>query len=265
VIVDSPVPVIDLHHHLGVMDGLVAAGSTVTSADERFRFMDDHHIDQVVVLPQSGGVTSDNMASINAGVAQYRDQSPGRVAAALGTCDPTDPERAVAEIDRAVARNDLRGFVFHHHFQGTVINDPRMRPILARLAHHRLPAFIHILAGSILESPWRLEQLAHEHPDLTLVGLDGFSSPTQAGEMVHIAARCPNVFFDTGVLISVAHLLRPFIDAVGAERLLYGSDFYSSPQMFSVPFALYELLNLGLSERDLELVMSGNAKRLLQL
>jgi predicted TIM-barrel fold metal-dependent hydrolase len=169
----------------------------------------------------------------------------------------------VRELERSVLELGARGLVLHHHFQGTVVDDPRMGPIAEAARRLGVPVFVHVLATSLLESPYRLERLAHAHPDTTFVALDGFSSPAQAGEMAPMASRCPNVFFDTGVLTAVAHGLAAFIDEVGPGRLLFGTDFYSSPRLFHVPFPLYEVLNMGLSDDELGLVLGGNTRRLL--
>lgn len=231
--------------------------------DPRASFMDEHHIDGVFVLPGATGVTAASAPGMNDGVASYRAGNPDKFIAGFATCDPTDVDAAVREIDRAVAELDTDGFVFHHHFQGTIINDQRMWPILAAIQRHRRPVFIHIVSGSILEDPWRLTELAESFPEVTFVGLDGFSSPGVAGEMVGIAQRCPNVLFDTALLTSVAHGLEQFIESVGPDRLLLGTDFYTSPRLYQVPFPLYELINLGLADDELAAILGGNAKRLI--
>jgi uncharacterized protein len=268
----SPVPVFDVHHHLGSLDSVVGeTGRSVatepdsTVIDERFQYMSEHGIGQALIAPRSSGVIAATLQEVNNGVAAYRDAHPQFIPAALATLDPTEPDLSIEEADRAAKALDCRGFVFHHHFQGTAINDTRMRPILAHIASLRLPVFIHILSGSTLESWWRLEELAADFETVDFVALDGFSSHTQASEMIPLAGRRPNLYFDTGVLISNSHRLRAFIDTVGPARLLFGTDFYTSPRLFQVPFPLYELLNLDLDDEDLGLIMAGNARRLLGL
>jgi hypothetical protein len=53
-----------------------------------------------------------------------------------------------------------------------------MWPFLERLAEHGGLAFVHIVADSAFEAPWRLEMLADAFPNLTFVALDAFSSGT---------------------------------------------------------------------------------------
>lgn len=272
----APCAVIDIHHHFATMDSAVLKSDESEQSeqsdqsgnagreDPRASFMDEHHIDGVFVLPGATGVTADTAPAMNDGVARYRESNPDKFVAGFATCDPTEVDAAVKEIDRAVVELNTDGFVFHHHFQGTIINDKRMWPILAAIQNHRRPVFIHIVSGSILEDPWRLTELAEAFPEVTFVGLDGFSSPGIAGEMIGMAQRCPNILFDTALLTSVAHGLDQFVETVGADRLLLGTDFYTSPRLYQVPFPLYELINLGLADDDLAAVLGGNAKELIR-
>ncbi|SHK73640.1 hypothetical protein SAMN05443637_11158 [Pseudonocardia thermophila] len=258
-----PCPVIDVHHHFATMDAAVWTGGAGHGSDPRAEFMAEHHIDGVFVLAGATGVNAANAPSVNDGVAAYRAKDPDKYLAAFATVDPTDVAAAVREVDRAAVELGVDGFVFHHHFQQTTINDQRMRPILEAIQRHRKPVFVHIVSGSLLEDPWRLAELAQEFPEITFVGLDGFSSPGGAGEMVLIAKQCPNLLFDTALLASVAHGLDAFVEAVGPERLLLGTDFYTQPRLYQVPFPLYEVLNLGLTDDELAAILSGNARRLI--
>jgi predicted TIM-barrel fold metal-dependent hydrolase len=268
IVTEAPCDVIDVHGHIASLAHVFGTAQLEVGDDptaRRVEYLDRHAITAAVVMPSSVGITAHSMRRLNDEAASYRDLRPTRFPVSLATVDPSDTEAALAEIDRAVTELDARGFMWHHHFQGTLINDVRMEPLIDRLQHHGVPAFIHILAESFLESPWRLGSLAHNFPDVEFVALDGFSSGPQAGEMLDMAQRCPNVVFDTGVAISVAHGFDRFIRAVGPERLLFGADYYETPVLFAIPFPLYELLNLGLSDTELELVLGGNAKRLLKI
>ncbi len=65
-----------------------------------------------------------------------------------------------------------------------------------------------------------------------------------------------NVYFDTA--LSDQNTIREFINVVGAERILFGSD---------IPFGtmaseLNKILSLNISDRERNLILSGNLKRL---
>jgi len=229
--------------------------------------MDAHHIGQALLMPGDYPLpgSGPTISKINDDVRDYQELHPDRFPARLATTDPRDLQASIDEIDRVTEMGGVSGFAWHHHFWGAFVNAPTMYPIMERIQQTGLPVFVHIIDGSFLESPWRLEELSDSFPDTTFVALDGFSSPDRGFWMPYLAERHANWLFDTGVAISVSHAIPAFIKRVGAERLLFGSDFYSSPRFFDIPFALYELLNSTVDEASIEAVLRGNALRLLGL
>ncbi len=267
--------IIDIHHHVGDVGPLAGLAAAVNPSERmeadiavRLAYMDANGIDEAVIMPSNGGPAPrgfEDRRADNDRIAAYRDANRSRFIAALGTVDPKDQDLALREIDRCVTELGLAGIVWHHRFLGIPINHPFMDTLLDRVQTHQVPAFVHVIAESTFESPWRLEALAQRHREVTFVALDGFSGVSNAQWMIHLAKNNENILFDTGVLISVAHMLAEFVDTVGADRLLLGTDFYSTPQLFCSPFPIGELNAMELSEAQLEAICSDNARRLLRL
>lgn len=269
--------VFDVHHHAGSIDSYFGAAaqaatdpkaSMLRDIEARLRFMDAWGIEHALLMPASGHAMTNGISDTrrsNDWVAEYRARRPDRFPAAVGSVAPQDGEVGVAEAERCLAELGMKGLVWHHRFQGCNINHPGMKPLLRVLARQGLPALVHIIAESTLESPWRLEVLADEHPDVTFVALDAFSTPHQSSWMQYIARRHANILFDTGVLASAGHDLDRFIAVAGADRLLFGSDHYSSPQVFHTPFALVEMLGADWTDSVRQQVLGGNAYRLFGL
>ncbi|CAO3363382.1 amidohydrolase family protein [Azospirillum palustre] len=270
--------VFDLHHHVGSLDivgakgggarGGGAGGGMAADAEQRIAFMDRHGIAQALLMPSNGYQAPNGIADtrrVNDSVAEYRDRWSDRFPAALATVSPLEGDAALDEIDRCIQVLGMKGIVWHHRFQGCAIDHPRMDALLERVRHHGVPAFIHIIGDSKLESPWKLEVLAERFRDVQFVALDAFSSPDFAHWMPHIARRHPNILFDTGVMVPVSHMIERFVREAGAHRLLLGTDFYSSPKLFSVPFPLLEILASDLTDGDCAEILGGNARRLLGL
>ncbi len=263
----------DIHHHVGSLDIVASAsGNKVPTLEDdiekRLGYMDANNIAKAMLMPSNGYAAPDGIAATrrtNDYVARYRDALPSRFPAAVGTVGPLDGPDAVGELDRCVEELGMKGIVWHHRFQGTAIDHPMMDLFLARLQYHNLPAFIHLIADSSLESPWRLEILADRYPEVQFVALDGFSSPDHAHWMPYLASKHPNIIFDTGVLVSVSHLLEIFVRKVGAHRLLLGTDFYSFPKLFNTAFPLNEILASDLTDDECRAILYGNAQRLLGL
>jgi uncharacterized protein len=263
--------IVDVHQHLGWMPLTSAEAPATLDGDraKRLAFMDRWGIERAVILPSNAVPATagvDDRRTGNNTIARYVSTQPDRFAAGFGTIHPADGPAGIDEIRRCVLDLGLAGIVWHHHFLGTAIDHPGMHPMLDCLAELRVPAFIHIVAESALEAPWRLEGLAEQHPDVTFVALDGFSSFSQATWITQIARRRPNISFDTGMAASVSHQIVEFVHTIGPERLLLGTDFYTVPALFGLPFPLEEIRShLGLPTADTERILGGNAVRLLGL
>jgi len=264
--------IIDAHQHLGNMPINPQATEPLDlkrNLAKRIGFMDRFGIDQAIMLPSNAQAAprgAEDRARANDMIAEYIARAPGRLIAGLGTVHPADGDLALEEVVRCVRDLGLRGIVWHHRFLGVRIDHPGMHAILDLLAELRVPAFVHVIAESQLESPWRLEGVAEAHPDVQFVALDGFSSADHAGWMFQIARRRANIHFDTGVATSVGHKFREFIEELGPDRLLLGTDLYCEPELFAAPFPLLEIRDhLDLSEHVKAQVLGGNISRLLAL
>jgi predicted TIM-barrel fold metal-dependent hydrolase len=268
--------IFDIHHHVGALAGLLEADGWFrddpdelqSDVNRRLAFMDRQGIDQSLLMPGNGYPNArgiEDTRRVNDYVKRYQSMAPDRFPAVVGTVNPLEGTDALYEIERCIEKIGMNGMVWHHRFLGTVLDHSMMNPFLEQLRAYNLPAFIHIIADSKLESPWRLERLADKHPDVTFIALDGFSSPDHAQWMPYLASRHENIIFDTGVMVSVGHLIQNFLAAVGPERLVLGTDYYSEPELFSHAFPVAELLASDIDDKSLELILSKNARRLLKL
>ena len=73
-----------------------------------------------------------------------------------------------------------------------------------------------------------------------------------------------NVYFDTST--APLNVIREFLDAVGPERVIFGSDVSGTPEPFyNFPkVELEKLRKLDLERDDLRLILSGNIERLIR-
>jgi uncharacterized protein len=256
--------IIDVHQHTGDASGFAPASKALSPAEDvrvRLANMEKHGIDAAILMPSS--MTRDISGS-NDHTAACRDLRPDKFPACLGTVDPLAGDAALREMDRCLGELAMQGMVWHHRFNSMIIDHPAMKPLLRRLADAQVPAFIHIIAGSSMETPWRLENIAEEYPEITFVALDGFSSNDQCQWMLRIARAHPNIIFDTGVMSSVGHGITRFVRKAGANRLVLGTDCYSEPH-YHTPFPITELLASPLSDEELKQIFSKNAQNLFNL
>ena len=95
-------------------------------------------------------------------------------------------------------------------------------------------------------------------------------------ELLHLMWSCGNVYVDTSGSnqwmrwmpeeLTTKILIRKYVETVGAERIVYGSDSSWFPRGFSVRYyedQIRDCRELGLSQGQMEAIFSGNAKRLL--
>jgi predicted TIM-barrel fold metal-dependent hydrolase len=255
--VEKP-PTFDVHQHLTVAD----------EADfvQRRAELDRFGLTAALVMPSLQYSRPRGFAdtrAVNDGIARYRDRYRERFPLALGTVQPTDPtEMSVGEVVRIARELKLDGVVWHHRFQGTMLADKRMHPLLDACAEHGLPAFLHVVADSALEAPWLLEELCEAHPDVRFVALDAFSGMSRMRYVVQMAKRCRNVIFDTAMPMLVGRAFEEFVHALGSERLIFGSNLYL-PKSCVYPHVLREILDApDLTAEDRRNILWNNAARL---
>jgi uncharacterized protein len=263
---DEQFPVLDLHHHLGPDE----AASSAAVFPERRAIMHRFGIDQAVLMPPNspaGGpsmsVANDRVAAAVAGDAQRFPAGIARIDLAAGL------SAARAELHRAVGELGLRGAVWHHRFQGVFIDHPDMPELVRTCGVLGVPAFVHVIEGSTLEAPWRLERILESVPDVPVVALDAFSSWDRAGELTAIAARHDNLWCELGALSAVAgnHVQR-YVEQLGPERLVLGTDLYmhgGRSMTYQVPFAVLEVVHLQLHAAAKRAILYDNAAGLLGL
>jgi predicted TIM-barrel fold metal-dependent hydrolase len=158
------------------------------------------------------------------------------------------------------------------HSQGYAMDDPVFREVLVLAADWKLPVNLHVTDPEGRAYPGRVgtpledfARLAREFPNVTFILAHwGGLLPLRDTN----AAALPNVFYDTAAspLLYDASVWRRFIDTVGTERVLFGSDY---------PLNLYPKLETGPEMKRLiaeaktgganDAVMGDNAARLFRL
>lgn len=107
----------------------------------------------------------------------------------------------------------------------------------------------------------QMQSMAKNHPNVTFV----FAHPGDRDRVplhVGVMQECPNVHLDlSGTGIFRYGVIRHLINEVGAERLLFGTDY----PICNLPMYVNAVLGEPLSDTERALIFSGNAKRLLSL
>lgn len=223
---------------------------------------------------------------------------PGGRFAALATLPLNDPAASAAELTRAVRELGMRGAMLFSNVNGVALADPRYEPLWRAADQLEAVLFIHPtnpvgveamtdywlmpLVGFPMDTTLAAAKLVFagvpdRHPRIRWVlGHLGGAIPYLAERLdrgwaaftecrAHLERRPSEVLrgfyldtvnFDPGAL-------RLAVEFAGADHLLAGSDY--PHQIGSIPAMLASIRGLGLSARDRELILGGNAERLLRL
>lgn len=229
--------------------------------------MEANGVNTAAILAATGYLQADGIKDTmrcNDTVAAYRKIDPKRFPAACGIVEPLHGVRSLGELERIKHELGLEGVVWHSRFQGVAVDHQLMRPLLRKVSELKLVPLIHTNAESNLEAVWRLERLALEFPELTLVSLDALTTNTNSQLALDIARRTPNILFDTAHVRGSAYV-RQFVETVGSHRLIFGSLFYSQPASYEHCATLDEIKAAKISETDKANILSQNAKKLFGL
>jgi uncharacterized protein len=208
--------------------------------------------------------------------ADVAEQHPGELLW-FATIHPGAGERALDEVRRAAAAGASGLGELSPAGQGFSLRDPSFLQIAQLAVELGWPINFHVNEALGRNRPGRLfddlsdfQWLAAEFPDLKMI-LAHWGGMIPFFELNRVVQRdMKNVYYDTAAspLLYDPRVYRLVVDAVGPEKILFGSDY---------PLLLYprrerapgfsrlvgEILSAGLTEPELDLILGGNARRLI--
>ena len=283
--------------------GTPPLGRAFIGLDERIAAMDDqgvgvHALSMTMpMVDWAGGDLARRMSeAFNDALAQAHDAHPDRLFG-LAILPMNDPVQAVAELERAAGLPGIRGVYMSTRILDRELSDEAFLPIFERIEDAGLPLFLHPLnvigaerlerfyLGNLLGNPFD-SAVAAAH--LIFGGvLDRFPKlevclPHAGGAFPYLVGRLqrgfevrpelkhmekgPVEYLRRFTYDTISHsdaALGYLIDLVGADRVMLGSDYcfgmgYDRPVEVVTGHA-------GLTDEDRDLILGGNARRLLGL
>jgi len=229
--------------------------------------MDKDGVDISVVL-NLGWTTHELCVETNDYILESITRYPQRL---VGFCtvQPRSLEAALNEIERC-AKGGIRGIgEMRPDMQLLDLRDEEvMKPLIEVINKHNLIMLTHAsepvgheYQGKGAVTPELLYSFITSYPDLTVVcahwggGLPFYALMPEVKQAMH------NVFFDTAAspFLYSSQVYSQVIQLVGADKILFGSDYPLLPQSR----LLTEIKSLDLPEETEHLILSGNAQRLL--
>jgi predicted TIM-barrel fold metal-dependent hydrolase len=238
----------------------------LTTADELIDSMDKEGVD-ISVIVNIGWVTHELCVETNDYILESVARYPERL---IGFCSvqPNSYEAAVAEIERC-AKGGMRGVgEIRPDMQLFDLRDELMIPIIEVLRKRKLILLTHAsepvghsYPGKGIITPAMLYPFIASFPDLTVVCAHWGGGLPFYALMPEVKQAMRNVFFDTAAspYLYSPQVYNQVISLVGSDRILFGSDY----PVMTPGRLLKEINSLDLPEETKNLILSGNAQRLL--
>lgn len=159
--------------------------------------------------------------------------------------NPRQRAESLEQIARYADHPRFVGLKTIQDLYGVTLDDPLYEPLLQEAAARRLPVLAH-LPG--------MESAARRHPQMNFIAAHA------TWGRVRGLVECPNVSFDFATTHALRHEMQlgRFIQAVGAERVLFGSD----GPLVSPAWSLSKLMEVELGEKAREMILRENASRI---
>ncbi len=241
----------------------------IATAEEVVENMDRDGVDVSVVL-NIGWVTHELCCESNGYILEAVARYPKRL---VGFCavQPLAGDKAVAELERCI-KGGAKGIgELRCDTQGFDLGDKNiMAPIVQLATEHRLVLLTHasepvghIYPGKGNITPGVLYKSITNFPDLKLVCAHWGGGLPFYALMPEVAKGLSNVYFDTAASpwLYRNEIFRHVAEIVGAEKILYGSDYPLMRQSKLIKV----IRALSLPEKDKEMILGRNAQRLLAL
>jgi predicted TIM-barrel fold metal-dependent hydrolase len=236
-----PGPTIDMHAHLGPWRFPILTRTTETMLTYTRRY----NLEKIIISSALGIVY--DMEEGNRELKGLVDPHPellGYVAT-----NPNFVEESAAEMDRYYRYPNFVGAKIHGEYSKTPTAAPRMAALFAEIARRGRPVKIHNYGPDWLPA---LRDLARKYPDLPIIMAHGGSLGTPA-----FIKDTPNIYLEYCRSSSVRGLIREGLETLGPERLMFGTD----QDLFDPGYAFGAYHDAGFTEKEAEMVMYTNAKR----
>ncbi len=217
---------------------------------------DDAGVDKVVI--HSPATTPHQVTSINNFIYECTQKYPDRVIGFM-TMHP-DFENINQEVERCIGLG-LKGLKLHPDFQRFNIDDKKALYIYEAIAG-RLPLLVH--TGDFRyqwSKPYRMAKVMEEFPSMTVIGAH-FGGWSEWDDAV-CAFKGKNGYVDTSSSMYRIPLnyAEELIRSYGVDHVLFGSDY----PMWNSKDELEYIDRLNLTHEEKELILHGNAERILNL
>ena len=245
--------------------------------DQLLQDMDQANVEQVVMLGWYWE-RQETCERQNRWFVDWHRQHPDRIQA-FATVQPTSGQRGLDDVRRSLD-GGLRGIgELLPQVQGFTFRDACFARLVALALEAEVPFNLHVTDPVLPAGPGVMPtplsdyvQLANDFPDATFILAHWGGGLPFHELMPRLRQRMANIYYDTSAspLLYDRAIFRRVIDLVGADRILFGSDYplMLYPRESREPgFARFiaDIHDAGLTEDELGRILGGNMRRLLRL
>ena len=244
-----------------------SSDAKLATADELIASMDKNGVD-ISVIVNIGWTTHELCVETNDYILESIARYPRRL---IGFCavQPNSYDAAIAEIERCT-KGGVRGVgEMRPDMQLFDLRDDEvMEPFIKVIKEHKLILLTHTsepvgheYPGKGMATPEMLYPLITSFPDLTIVCAHWGGGLPFYALMPEVKQAMSNVFFDTAAspLLYSPQVYEQVVQLVGADKILFGSDY----PLLAQSRLIKEIESLDLPEETKNLILSGNAQKLL--
>lgn len=214
--------------------------------------MDANGVDASVIVPSDRQIAVDNREGNDTLLAAAKSW-PGRLLP-MCTVNPWYGMRAIDEL-RRTAEAGAVGLKLHPALQGFPLCHPLVHPVVAEASSFGLPIYAHTGTPPYAQ-PLQLAELARTFDGATFV-LGHAGSTDLKADAIAAAQVASNIVLETSW--TMPHQLLLIVEAVGADRVMFGSD----APLSSLSLELFNHRSAGLEPTAMAAVMGGTASRVL--
>lgn len=248
---NTNIKIIDVHQHLGscrVFDVNV-------SKEELLEITNKHGIDTCIVqlFPGVNEYQEKNNDIINL-CKEYKNRFFGLI-----DINPhLQDDLFESEVNRLMDSGYFKAIKLHTigHAINPLSRDADKVYKIAR--KYKIPVMIHTGAGIPFALPSLIIPKAVEYSDVIFIMAHSGNSQIYSAEAFVAASQCKNIYLETS-WTSIGDK-EWFINSIGSERVLFGSDMPGNIQV-----ELFHYKSLNLSKKDLENILYNNAKKIFKI
>ena len=252
----APATVIDAHCHIGTS---LVSGVEI-SEEQLLRTMAEHGIGEALVMPQPHQGLE--VAPIHDRIARFAEANPGVIYGMVNLSPRVAEAEYRAEVERCIRGHGFRAIKLDPSVAALPINHDRCEIVFATAREFGVPVIIHTGMGVPNALPALTIPPALRYPDVTVVlAHAGFA--IFAAEAIVAAQVCPNIVLEPHPQAGTrcaSYQVAEMVRAIGAERVMYGSDHPSN-----VASELAKLRSIGLTVAQRDRVLGGTARRVFGL